>query len=209
MIVSEENFLDSETFDRLSLKTANMYKISKPEYGKFEVDDYFLNEKHGRYTPGLSEQECQRIRYWCNGDDVQKETEEFFGAEVGAVLSKLRQKLVDMGHTNIKLSNVWFQYGDTKTKMHRHSDGNIKGSPFNKCYTSMVFLHKQWDPSWGGIFTIAPVPENEQAQINEVTETFIPEPNKLVMWTRDHPHWMTPITQECPLRMFIGMSWYE
>jgi hypothetical protein len=29
------------------------------------------------------------------------------------------------------------------------------------------------------------------------------------MWNRDHPHWMCPIVKECPLRMFIGMSWYE
>lgn len=209
MIYNVKNFIDQEVFDRLSKKTLAMYKISKPEYGSKPANDSFLNEKHGRYTAGISEQSCKRVRFWCSGDDVQKETVDFFGKDVGVVLDKLRQYLIDKGHPNIKLSNVWFQYGDMDTKMDRHSDGNIKESPFDKCFTSLLFLHPHWEQEWGGIFTIAPVPETEESQIDEVSTPFFPEPNSLVMWTRDHPHWMTPIVKECPLRMFIGMSWYE
>jgi len=43
------------------------------------------------------------------------------------------------------------------------------------------------------------------------TETTIqnPDPNSFIIWNRHHPHWMTPIVEGCPIRMFIGMSWYE
>lgn len=209
MIYNEKNFIEREIFEELSKKTLAMYRISKHEYTYMTTADTFLNEKHGRYTQGVAEQSCKRVRFFCNGDDVQKETVNFFGKEVGVVLDKLRQYLIDKGYPNIKLSNVWFQYGDTDTKMDRHSDGSINGAHITKCFTSLLFLHPTWEKKWGGIFTVASVPPTEDSQINETSYSFIPEPNSLVVWTRDHPHWMTPIVEKCPLRMFIGMSWYE
>jgi hypothetical protein len=143
-----------------------------------------------------------RFRFYCNGDDVMEETVGFFGPDIEKVLLQVKNYLIDKGWKNIKLSNVWFQYGDTKTQMHRHSDGTIHNATFENCFTSMIFTHPKWDNDWGGLFKVESM---------DGTETTIqnPDPNSFIIWNRHHPHWMTPIVKECPLRMFIGMSWYE
>ena len=132
-----------------------------------------------------------------------KETIDFFGPQIEEVLLQVKNYLIKKGWKDIKLSNIWFQYGDTETQMHRHSDGTIHDATDDNCFTSMIFAHpEEWDSDWGGEFKVESM---------DGTETTIhnPDPNSFIVWNRHHPHWMTPIVKECPLRMFIGMSWYE
>jgi hypothetical protein len=201
MYFTESNFIDTDSFDKLNKRVSKFYKLSKLEYGAFDVDDN-ISIEYGRYNPIKSEQEAKRVRFWCNSDDVEKESLGFFGNDIREPVQKLRQYIIDKGYPNIKLSNIWLQYGDMDTKMHRHSDGAVKGAPIDKCFTSLLFCHEHWDDSWGGILHLSSL-----AELDKIP--FSPKPNTMVMWTRDHPHWMTPINQACPLRMFLGMSWYE
>ena len=202
MIFSEEKFLDDNLFDLLSKKSEYLYKLSKPELSTMDISLDKTNPSIGIYNKDKAVQEAMRFRFWCNGDDVMKETVEFFGPDIEKVLLQVKNYLIDKGWKNIKLSNVWFQYGDTKTQMHRHSDGTIHNATFENCFTSMIFTHPKWDNDWGGLFKVESM---------DGTETTIqnPDPNSFIIWNRHHPHWMTPIVKECPLRMFIGMSWYE
>ena len=202
MIFSEEKFLDDNLFDLLSKKSEYLYKLSKPELATMDISLDKTNPTIGIYNKDKAVQEAMRFRFWCNGNDVMKETVEFFGPNIEKVLLQVKNYLIDKGWKNIKLSNVWFQYGDTKTQMHRHSDGTIHNATFENCFTSMIFTHPKWDNDWGGLFKVESM---------DGTETTIqnPDPNSFIIWNRHHPHWMTPIVKECPLRMFIGMSWYE
>ena len=202
MIFSEEKFLDDNLFDLLSKKSEYLYKLSKPELATMDISLDKTNPTIGIYNKDKAVQEAMRFRFWCNGNDVMKETVEFFGPDIEKVLLQVKNYLIDKGWKNIKLSNVWFQYGDTKTQMHRHSDGTIHNATFENCFTSMIFTHPKWDNDWGGLFKVESM---------DGTETTIqnPDPNSFIIWNRHHPHWMTPIVKECPLRMFIGMSWYE
>ena len=202
MIFSEEKFLDDNLFDILSKKSEYLYKLSKPELSTMDISLDKTNPTIGIYNKDQAVQEAMRFRFWCNGDDVMKETVEFFGPDIEKVLLQVKNYLIDKGWKNIKLSNVWFQYGDTETQMHRHSDGIIHNATADNCFTSMIFSHTEWDNDWGGQFKVESM---------DGTETTIqhPEPNSFILWNRHHPHWMTPIVKECPLRMFIGMSWYE
>ena len=200
MIFHEENFLSTEIFEQLHLKTKMLYKMSKLEHGTKKVDYPAIDEDLGKYDTKESIQRCKRFRFWCNGDDVMKETVDFFGPNIEKVLLHTKNYLIDKGWKDIKLSNVWFQYGDTETQMHNHTDGTIHDAEFENCFTSMIFSHPEWDNDDGGQFKLIDGGE---------TNTYNPDPNSLLMWNRDHPHWMTPIVKECPLRMFIGMSWYE
>ena len=202
MIFSEEKFLDDNLFDLLSKKSEYLYKLSKPELSTMDISLDETNPSIGIYNKDKAVQEAMRFRFWCNGDDVMKETVEVFGPDIEKGLLQVKNYLIDKGWKNIKLSNVWFQYGDTKTQMHRHSDGTIHNATFENCFTSMIFTHPKWDNDWGGLFKVESM---------DGTETTIqnPDPNSFIIWNRHHPHWMTPIVKECPLRMFIGMSWYE
>jgi len=202
MIFSEEKFLDDNLFDILSKKSTQLYQMSKPETNEFDIVADKIDEDKGVYNTDKAIQEAMRFRFWCNGDDVMKETVEFFGPDIEKVLLQVKNYLIDKGWSNIKLSNIWFQYGDTNTQMHRHSDGTIMNAEPDDCFTSMIFSHTEWDKDWGGQFKVESM---------DGTETMIynPNPNSFIIWNRNHPHWMTPIVKECPLRMFIGMSWYQ
>lgn len=203
MIFKEKNFLSPELFDILSQKSTQLYKMSKPELNDMSISADAIDPDKGVYNKDMSIQQAMRFRFYCNGDDVMEETVGFFGPDIGKVLLQVKDYLINEGWKNIKLSNVWFQYGDTETQMHRHSDGIIHSATAENCFTSMIFTHsEEWDSDWGGLFKVESM---------DGTETTIqnPDPNSFILWNRHHPHWMTPIVKECPLRMFIGMSWYE
>lgn len=203
MIFKEKNFLSPELFDILSQKSTQLYKMSKPELNDMSISADAIDPDKGVYNKDMSIQQAMRFRFYCNGDDVMEETVGFFGPDIGKVLLQVKDYLINEGWKNIKLSNVWFQYGNTETQMHRHSDGIIHNATAENCFTSMIFTHsEEWDSDWGGLFKVESM---------DGTETTIqnPDPNSFILWNRHHPHWMTPIVKECPLRMFIGMSWYE
>ncbi len=202
MIFRESNFLNDDLFEILSLKSQRLYKMSKLEDVTMNIVTDDIDPNRGIYDKNIAQQKAMRFRYWCNGDDVMEETIDFFGPDVGEILFQVKDYLIDKGWKNIKLSNVWFQYGDTETQMHRHSDGTIHDATNENCFTSMIFTHPEWDNDWGGIFKVESM---------DGTETTIqnPDPNSFIVWNRHHPHWMTPIIEKCPMRMFIGMSWYE
>ena len=202
MIFKEKNFLSPELFDILSQKSTQLYKMSKPELNDMRIFADEIDPDNGVYNKDMSIQRAMRFRFYCNGDDVMEETVGFFLPAIGKVLLQVKDYLINEGWKNIKLSNVWFQYGDTETQMHRHSDGIIHNATADNCFTSMIFSHSEWDNDWGGQFKVESMDETETTIQN-------PEPNSFILWNRHHPHWMTPIIKECPLRMFIGMSWYE
>lgn len=215
MIFKEQNFLSETTLTELTKKTTYLYKLAKHENGSRlltpEEKELNLGPQHGIYDSEKTVQDAMRFRFWCNGDDVFEETVNFFGPYIEDVLLQTKNYLIEKGWPNIKLSNVWFQWGDTNTQMHRHSDGLIHNATRDNCFTSMIFCHsEEWNDDWGGVFTIAPRPDDLKDQFTEEVSTFSPQPNSFVMWNRDHPHWMTPIVRDdIPIRQFIGMSWYE
>ena len=202
MIFRESNFLNDDLFEILSLKSQRLYKMSKLEDIAMEVVREDIDPERGIYDKNISHQRAMRFRFYCNGDDVMDETIAFFGPDIGKILLQVKDYLIDKGWKNIKLSNVWFQYGDTETQMHRHSDGIIHNATADNCFTSMIFTHPKWDNDWGGQFKVESMDGTETTVQN-------PNPNSFIIWNRHHPHWMTPIVKECPLRMFIGMSWYQ
>ena len=201
MLFIKENFLSSSSFKALNDSVKNFYGVSKEEFIEKQNNTFIkINEQRGIYKPFASVQRAKRVRCWSNSPDTEIESLEFFGEVYREPLKQLRDFYTQLGFTNIKLHNAWLQYGDRDTEMHRHSDGAIRGSHITQCFTSLLFCHEYWEDDWGGIFHV----ESEG-----LSSPISPEPNKFVTWTRDHPHWMTPITADCPLRMFLGTSWYQ
>ena len=86
MIYNEKDFLTPDIFETLHTKSKLLYKMSKREHVTKEVDYPEIDERLGKYDVKQSVQSCMRFRFWCNGDDVMKETVDFFGAEIEKVL---------------------------------------------------------------------------------------------------------------------------
>ena len=138
MIFRESNFLSDDVFEIASLKSQRLYKMSKLEDTAMDIVRDDIDPDKGIYDKNVSHQRAMRFRFYCNGDDVMEETINFFGPDVGKILFQVKDYMFDKGWENIKLSNVWFQYGDSETQMHRHSDGTIHNATDENCFTSMI-----------------------------------------------------------------------
>ena len=53
-----------------------------------------IDEDKGVYNTDKAIQEAMRFRFWCNGDDVMKETVEFFGPDIEKVLLQVKLSLI-------------------------------------------------------------------------------------------------------------------
>jgi hypothetical protein len=189
MWFNEKNFLTDIDFKKLNTSTLNFYTHAKEECD------------NGRYKQQPAVQKAKRVRCWVKDkEDAEEDSLKFFGDEYAVPLQRIRNFYKNIGFKNIKLHNAWIQYGDRDTIIDNHVDGAIRGADIDKCFTSLLFCHEYWDDNWGGTFHVT---EDESDVI------ISPTPNSFVTWTRDTPHMMSRIISDCPLRIFLGTSWYE
>jgi len=201
MIFSVPNFLDKDTFAVLQKKSEHAYKLSKEDkHVLLFKDKVKINPDLGIYEEDRNVQQCHRFKFWSNTNNIYDEVIEFYGPEVKTTLDKMIDFFHTNGYSEIQISNVWFQYGDTNTKMYRHSDGEIHGATYPNCFTSQLFVHKDWSAEQGGAFRI---------ETEEGTHTFNSDPNLWLVWNRNHPHWMEPIKSAPTLRTIFGVSWFQ
>ena len=202
----EENFLDPEIFDTIK-KRAPLYR----KYARMEDDFVPINveidEEQGYYEKNVRRNRVWRTNHktYIDKVDVSDTMIQFFGKEFIEPLDKAKQTFKNKGRANITLKNMWLQYADKQSAIHRHIDGPIFSAPIHKSFTALIWLHDYWDTSWGGELKMI---------IDGKTVTFDPKPNTFVAWTRDTVHWVTPINDKYnesvhPTRTMLGFSLYE
>lgn len=203
MIFAEQEFLDKDTLEGLRKKSEHLYKVSKEDNHVILFEDKVeINPSRGIYEDSRNVQLCNRFRFWPNTNNVYDEVIEFFGPEVKTTLDQMIAYFHSKGYPKIQIGNVWFQYGDENTLMYRHSDGTIHDATFPNCFTSQLFVHEEWPAEQGGAFRI------EELE-GDCIHTFNSDPNLWLIWNRDHPHWMEPITSAPILRTIFGVSWFQ
>ena len=121
MIFSVPNFLDKDTLAVLQKKSEHVYKLSKEDkHVLLFKDKVKINPSRGIYEEDRNVQQCHRFKFWSNTNNIYDEVIQFFGPEVKTTLDKMIDFFHTNGYSEIQISNVWFQYGDTNTKMYRH-----------------------------------------------------------------------------------------
>jgi len=202
----EENFLNSEVFEAIQ-KRAPLYR----KYARLEDEKVSINvkidEEQGYYETNWRRNRVWRANYktYIDKVDVSDTLLTFFGDEFISPLNRAKQVFIDKGLTNITLKNMWLQYADRDTAIHRHIDGPIFSAPMHKSFTALIWLHDYWDTEWGGELKMI---------LDGKTVTFNPKSNTFVAWTRDTTHWVTPINDKYdetkhPTRTMLGFSLYE
>ena len=208
----QENFLKDEDFIELQDLVQSLQYKSLEEDDFFNTTDYHLNEKHGRFAKGVRQRKVNRVRY--NGlrhtTKIYENNIKYFGEQVRTPLYKFEQFFKDQGIEGVILHNLWIQYTDHTSVFHRHRDGGMLGYPDTECFTSILYTHKEWNDEWGGILKISDSSsEVGLEELNENIYDYSPKPNTMITWSRDHPHWVTPINSTNVTRSFFGACWYR
>lgn len=207
----KENFLEETEFKKLSEKVISYKNLSNDDNGVWDTVDNYLDDKHGRYLKGKGERRVKRYRYDGNFYyyNIKSNTVKFFGSEFENPLQKMYNYFYEQGYNDVVLQNLWLQYTDYNSVFHRHRDGGFGIYEAVDCFTSILFTHNIWEESWGGSTKISDSSNIDIAELNENQVEYFPKPNTLIIWTRDHPHWMTPILNKDVTRIFVGGCWYR
>lgn len=207
-----ENFLDEQDFIKLTKKVKILELQSLEENDYFETDDDYLNQSHGREIIGKRQKKVKRVRYSGRSTfrTIYDDTINYFGNEFIAPVNKLKNCFLERGYNDVILSNLWVQYANSSSAFHRHRDGGLGRYKDINCFTTILYTHDNWNDSWGGKFKITD--SGSESGLQELTENifeYSPKPNSLLVWTREHPHWMTNIINTAVTRSFVGGCWYR
>ena len=209
----KENFLDETEFKKLAEKVKSYQNLSKDDNEVWETVDDHLDDKHGRYIRGNGERKVKRYKYtrdFYYYYTIKSNTVKFFGSEFKTPLQKMYNYFYEKGYNDIVLQNLWLQYTDHTSIFHRHRDNAIASYNDKDCFTSILFTHDIWEDSWGGSTMISDSSSDINIEeLNENQVEYFPKPNALIIWTRDHPHWMKPILNKDVTRIFVGGCWYR
>lgn len=206
-----ENFLNYDEFKKINEKMIYYNLQSKDDNEIFKANDIYLNEKHGRRLKGARIRKVKRVKY--KGDfnykNIRTNTINFFGEEFKILLDKTYEVFHKKGFNDIVLNNLWLQFSDYTSVFDRHRDGGLgKIKDFN-CFTTVYYCHEHWSNNWGGSLKLSDATQISSNEIYEKQEEYFPVPNSLLVWSRDHPHWMTTITNKDVVRKFVGGCWYK
>jgi len=182
MITYIDNFLTSSDLDALNTRMLKRYKPG-------------IRQDTGKEL-NFSESAAVRIRTTTNNHDYT-ESMVLLGVEILPAIKKISQTLVDLKYKNPEPYNIWFQYGDKNHLVGKHTDGTVRGKSLEFSISTLLYTHKYWENNWGGEFCV------ESIEI-------LPKPNRLVIYSREHEHWIKNIhhtLEDSYMRMFLGVSW--
>jgi len=206
-----ENFLEPDVFEKLKTKAQLLKKYARLD------DSSIASDSDVDIDQGYYEKYFRRNRVWrtrplgshyktyTDNIDVSDTVLGFFGEELRLPLLNAKQFFISRGLTDIILRNMWLQYTDKDSAVHRHIDGKIFSAPIEKSFTALIWCHEYWDIEWGAELKM--IIDNQVVTLN-------PKPNTFVAWTRETPHWVTPITEKYddnihPIRTMLGFSLYQ
>jgi hypothetical protein len=116
-----------------------------------------------------------------------------YGKIAAAAVDQTYQYLVnEVKIIQPELATIWFGYMTPEKQLEFHCDGPVRDVPIERCITTCLYIHEFWEEAWGG-------------EVESIEGTkFLPEPNRLIVWSRDVIHRVAKITtDELPFRRTI------
>ncbi len=192
MIVCQDDFLSTDNFQELNTCILNRFNTTLKEH------TIWCSENFPEKPVQLVVRQLPiRTRFESFGDEDYTRLEFLLGLPIVSITKIIQQYMInELQIKNPKPSSIWFQYMHNKQIVRKHLDGALGGNSLSKSFTSLLYAHEQWEDTWGGEVYIA-------------DQSYLPKPNRLVIYSRDNPHGVNPIHHKNDdyYRLFLGVSW--
>jgi len=184
MIVCQDNFLSADAFQELNTRILNRFDASLKEH---------LIKSGKKFFP----RQAIMSRIEPVEDEDYTRTHILLGTPAITAVKSVQQYMInELQIKNPKPRSIWFQYTNSKHRVAKHLDDPVRSSSSEKSFTSLLYAHAHWEDTWGGELVIE-------------DQSYLPKPNRLVVYSREHLHGVEPILNENNdyYRMFLGTSW--
>jgi len=184
MITYQDNFLSSDAFQELNTCILNRFDATVKE-------NIITSER--KYDP----ENPIRTRIEPVENEDYTRVQFLLGLPIVSITKTVQEYMInELNILNPKPHSIWIQYMNNTHSMGKHLDAKVRGRPLDKSFTTLLYSHMQWEDNWGGEIMIE-------------DQSYLPKPNRLVVYTRDKIHAAKPIlhTDNNYYRLFLGTSW--
>lgn len=152
-------------------------------YAKENIDKYTLKKLDNSF-----------INFNCQSGNVN-DMKHVLGIQWFSILSKIKVSLRNIINSDLLLYSTKISVTTHNYVMHKHLDDCVHGRSLDNSYTCIVYLTDNWIESMGGLW-------------NGNDELIVPYYNKLIVYSRDIIHSVTPSLTTWPNnRTILLTSW--
>lgn len=186
MVYTQDNFLPLELFNWLSDKAKLKSNLSLELSGNSNNRDFAKFHKVDRTGWDITYTEL-------NGDISIPVME--IGDKVEDILNHIKNTIKSVtGADAPKIDNVHFIFSKTGYIVKQHTDRRFQNThpmKLSKIYKTFIFCNDVWDENWGG-------------ELCFNSGSFLPIPNRLVMYSIDEMHWVKKVNENNIIRTNFG-----
>jgi len=202
MFVVIDNFLSAEDFDSFSTiinkESTNQWNVRK------------LNPSSPNWTKYL---------YKSDYEDINAEFDKKYGPGISKISLLIESKIREHVDVLPALFSAGFMYSKYPYVIKPHFDNIYTDPNFIKpefvtdSYSAFLYGHKTWDKDWGGILGFHKDFFIDRGKSNEFDKDnyypIDPVPNRLVFYSLDEIHSVTPIINKNVIRQTFKMSFFK
>jgi len=197
MYCYKDNFLSDELFNLFKEDMLNKYEPRK----EWVIDNGEM--RFGKYLSGENYKEDAPVRVmdlaYPEDGNYMYTAVKLGSKSLPEIARSIKQYMIEcMNLINPLARQMWYQYHSKKHKIISHLDQAVKDKTSKQSFTSLLYMHDNWEDSWGGELTF----------LND-KQSILPKPNRLIIYSRDEEHWVNEITHDLDdyQRMLFFTAW--
>jgi hypothetical protein len=136
-------------------------------YAKQNIDLYTLKKLGNAF-----------INFNCKSGNTS-DMKSILGVQWFSILIKIKKTLKDIINSDLLLYSTKISVTTDNYIIQKHLDDNVHGKSLDKSYTCIIYITKNWEESMGGLW-------------NGGDEYIVPYYNRLILYSRDIEHSVTP-----------------
>lgn len=178
MILIEDNFLSTDDFDWLNAvaeqKADLSLQIAQDQNKRNVANIKFYKKDETAWDYGFIVRNTgTTIAYSAIGENIQH------------IINQVEKRIEQAVPSLDPLQTIFFMFSKEGYEVNKHKDIRSLNTPdekLQKIYKAFIFCHRQWEDNWGGELCFS-------------TETVLPKPNRLVVYSSDELHWVNKVNK--------------